>query len=1340
MAPQLPASRLFTNRHAVRLATTIIAFSTLAACQAGYDVDLGMTGTKANALAAADADAPDGARFRVAAGCPACEVLAIGRLNLPHTGVHAASAKLRAPDGNSFTMTLRSNGAKVDEQTLLAAEKSAMKGSGKLTPELRSWAAGSAGGPPRAWCWIWTTAEIPPARREDLLASKSAAAAHEAKTKSALASSAAVRAWLAARSIEQGDQGGPMVRAHLSPVELGELEKLPEVAEIGVDAYPGKREGAPWSATSQWGPTIRLDGAHILGQGSGTKLCIKEDTQPDTYARLNVAAVANLSGPSSGHTRAAAGIVRNHDASAFPWLSAAPSAGVYIANWLGYNGSVDTWCQTQGVSNISYSYSVLGGGQGSLGGTDMAHDWLAKTSPYILVVAAAGDKDVSNPNGWYVRNRGYNGLVVGGIDDKNTSSAADDRVDASAAYGNPLTPHNDYELPHVAAPSNGADGAGAGLTGTSAGTSMVAGLGAIIDSIDPNLAPWPEAKRAIIIATATDRAGEGFLTSLPAQTDTKIGAGVVNAQAAAMLAQSIWAADGYGASTIAARGRLARTVTFASSDFGSDGYLVARWKARPTLTGRLRVVLTLDATAACSGGSCSSDLPDADLDLHVFKKTDTSWSATGPLACSSSTWDSTWEMCDFPVASGEEYLITVKKYSNTTASTYMGIAWHSYVPPTAITADGSSALAVNPFWGTEPSGSLTSTSMLDARVQNSTGNSIATSISIVARGFDNRSSTRTISSSTTLAPYETRLLQVPVSSLPIKSVGTEATAEVVVSYTLSGQTHTISSSPLFYQFQTGLGSASFFGLSVNPNTWSPNNVPSSFVSLMNSLFTFEGLMLNAAGTYDDINVVRSGDPPPGGARPAKTEVISGSLDSLGLISHAEAPASDSPTPNTIRICTTFKARFEDSHSEDYYAGPSVDIPARYTSAKVVTTGYALQWQGQLNAAGCTPYLTLPVGNYVLWQEPYFVKDGASFDIFYNNAGGTKKSQILLTGFSRVDTSGPVTVQLRPSICEQTTTVSGVVAQLMNTPDNLLTPGTAYRIHADEVVVDPSGAILDAVVSNGELFLGKNTDFRAAHNAYFKFIVGHELGHLMQDYAFGYPHFSYFDTDGDGTADVKEDTNANGIDDGDEDFDGDGILNKNDTDFASNINPSCSCRHVLIADQRFHCMTGREMDGASRNEGFAHAFAARLWNNASEADCSFTYYKDTRTSDGELFDQWPPPRELNCKGPVKSIGWEKRNCLGSSTAIEHDWLNYHWQLASASSAEATTFSTLADIYRRACAKSPTATSMLCKSQSIHWDSDTLDGGSLRWAAEQVHGLGSAKYNFFRLQATSFGVDH
>ncbi len=608
--------------------------------------------------------------------------------------------------------------------------------------------------------------------------------------------------------------------------------------------------------------------------------------------------------------------------------------------------------------------------------------------------------------------------------------------------------------------------------------------------------------------------------------------------------------------------------------------------------------------------------------------------------------------------------------------------------------------------------------------------------SLVSRGFDNRSATRTLLTSTTLGAYETRSILVPVSNLPIKSVGTEASSEIVVTYTTAGQTHTVSSMPLFHQFQSGLATASFFGFKVNPNTWSPNDVPGSFITLMNSLFTYEGVVLNASGIYDDINVVRSGDPPASGARPAKTGVISGALESLDLISHTEAPAGDYPFPNSVRICSTFKARFEDSGSEDYYAGSSVDIPARFASAKIVTTGYALVWQGQLNSAGCTEYLALPVGEYVLWQEPFFVKNGASFDVFYNNLDGAKKSLVLLTGFTRVDTTGPVTVNVRPTISEQTTTVGAVVAQVLNMSDNLLTPGVKYMLHADQ----KTSTLRDAAVSDGELFLAANSDTRAEHNSFYKFIVGHEIGHLMQEYAFGWPHFDYKDTDGDGIPDAEEDVNSNGIKDGLEDFDGDGVLNKDDDDFASNVDPTCSCAHVFMSEHRLHCLTGREMDGAGRNEGFAHAFAARLWNNPTEANCSFTYYKDMRTSGGELFEKWAPPRNVSCKDPVKSIGWEKRNCLGTSTAIEHDWLNYQWQLVSADVSQATTFSNLADIYRRACARSTAPTTMLCKSQTIHWDADSSDGRSLKAAAESVLVLGSTKHDFFRLQAAAFGVDH
>lgn len=1296
-----------------------------------------------NSALSAGSDALDGARFRAAAKCGDCDVLTVARVQLPRTGVRAATAKLRTSGGAFAKVTLRDDGSLADEATLFEAETIA-KGGGKTRPDLETWSA-STGTSTRRWVWIWTTAAAGAVRREELLASASAAKAHTKSVQETFAASrSTVQAWLDSRAIEQGDRGGPMLRALLSASDVRELAKLSVVVEMGLDSYPGKREGAPWSTTSEWGPTLRLDGAHLVGVGLGAKVCVKEDTRPDTYARLSVAATANPAGPTSSHTRAAAGILRNTDASAFPWLSVAPSASVYIGNWAGFNGAggVDAWCAAQGTTTLSYSYSVLGAAPGPLGGTDMAHDWLAIQSPYMLVVAAAGERDTSISNGWYVRNRGYNGLVVGGMSDNNTAARNDDAGDTASAYGNPTTPHNDYELPHVSAPSNGADGAGATLNGTSGGTAMVAGIGSLIDAIDPGLAGWPEAKRAIIIATAVDRPGEGLLTSLPAPTDTRLGAGVVNAEAAATLAQTAWAANAYGATTVAARGRLARTVSF-GSDFDGSGYLTARWKAHATITGRLRAVITFDATPSCAGGNCTSDTPDADLDLHLFKKTDGTWTTTGPLACASSTYDSTWELCDIPVVAGEDYLIAVRKWSTVASQTYLGVAWQNYAVAPAMTNEGSSILPVAPYWETEVVGNLSSATSLEGKVKNSTGSTISGSLVLVSRGFDGRTATRTLIGSLTLAPYEIRSVPVPVGNLPIKSVGTEATAELVVTYTTPTGTRTVPSHPVFYQFQSGLGTADFFGGKVNPATWSPNNAEASFISLSHALFSYEGVVLNDAGTYDPIAVVRGGDPPSDGGRPAKTEGITGVTATI--LNPSGSVAVETPAPNTVRICTTWKARFVDSGAEDYYASSSADIPARYAHVNVLDTDYHLQWSGHLSSSGCTPYLSLPVGNYVLWQEPRMYKGGAVFDVRYERtplaayrtpeSTVVTKGLILLTGFERTASTSAATIQLRPTVSEQITTVSGIVSTaLVTSTDIMIMPGVEYGFNTHQRSF--SGA--DAATSS-EMWLYSNDIKGYAHNAYFKFVVGHEMGHLMQNYAFGFPDYSYTDTDGDRVDDADEDENGNGIKDGDEDAGG-GLVNREVSTWIGPIVPRCSCQHVTGAVNK-HCMNGREEDGAGRNEGFAHAFGARIWNNWTESNCSFTYYKESYLVPTAGADSVEPVGySLSCKGPVKSIGWEKSYCLGTNTAVEHDWLNYQWELLTAPAAEASTFTSLADIYRRACAKSALPTTMLCKSNVVHFKNDSADAKALVWAAKQVYGPLSPKLDFLLNQATSFGVDH
>ena len=46
----------------------------------------------------------------------------------------------------------------------------------------------------------------------------------------------------------------------------------------------------------------------------------------------------------------------------------------------------------------------------------------------------------------------------------------------------------------------------------------------------------------------------------------------------------------------------------------------------------------------------------------------------------SSTWDSSWEICDIAVSAGEVYKAELVKGSVNAAGTYVGIAWNNYDP------------------------------------------------------------------------------------------------------------------------------------------------------------------------------------------------------------------------------------------------------------------------------------------------------------------------------------------------------------------------------------------------------------------------------------------------------------------------------------------------------------------------------------------------------------------------------------------------------------------------------------------------------------------------------------
>jgi hypothetical protein len=190
---------------------------------------------------------------------------------------------------------------------------------------------------------------------------------------------------------------------------------------------------------------------------------------------------------------------------------------------------------------------------------------------------------------------------------------------------------------------------------------------------DSTFQSWPEMVRATVMATATRPVGTfGRTTHLGQGLDLKMGAGSLNARRAVELADPALVIGPNSGG--AANGRNGKTYTFAT-DFpngnSSDVYNIT-----VNTTGRLRVVIAWDASATgCSytdGSGCTGDTIDADIDLWLIN--------SSGFACTSSSYDSSWEICDVAVTAGQTYTAQLHLNPNGIhqSQTYLGIAWNNY--------------------------------------------------------------------------------------------------------------------------------------------------------------------------------------------------------------------------------------------------------------------------------------------------------------------------------------------------------------------------------------------------------------------------------------------------------------------------------------------------------------------------------------------------------------------------------------------------------------------------------------------------------------------------------------
>ena len=614
---------------------------------------------------AATAEPPRRTAFLRAADCRDCEISTIAALNLPETGVEAYSAKLLDPKGvQGVVVTLLSDGTRVSEEELVARERDVYRERyGILTRELAR-RLEKTPADEAINIWIWTDVEVPRAEKERFSEDPAAGEAHDDEVRALLERAAepvlgALRE-LRAEVLEQG-LDSPLIRARLRAGDVRALAKVPSVKVVGEDAYPGEPQ------TTAWAPTVRTSLAHWISDGD-VPACVLEGEQPNSYTNLQVAGIAAPAGATGGHMFGTLGVIRN---TLGPTMTV--SNQVFVGNWNGYMPtaaapSTEQWCLNNGSVAINFSWSFSSGAPGAQSGSDAQKDFLTKRFPYPLFVKAAGNSGAIAGSDT-VHNRSFNSLIVGASNDMGTSTIFDDTQAGFSSWRNPTSLHNDFELPNVVAPGVNLDAAGqTGLSGTSFAAPVTTGavmLAARADMATFRL--WPEMLRAVVTATAVHNIDGAALTRLPS-ADIRDGAGLVNSFYGAYLGlPGNFRAPG---SAAASMGRHRKTLLF-SSDFDAAGNGFDVYQIQAASTGRMRVAIAFDSTGTCGNSGCT-DVLDADLDLHVRN-------SAGQMVCSSVTFDSSWEVCDFPVAAGQTFTARLKKWATNASSTYFGIAWFNWV-------------------------------------------------------------------------------------------------------------------------------------------------------------------------------------------------------------------------------------------------------------------------------------------------------------------------------------------------------------------------------------------------------------------------------------------------------------------------------------------------------------------------------------------------------------------------------------------------------------------------------------------------------------------------------------
>lgn len=387
------------------------------------------------------------------------------------------------------------------------------------------------------------------------------------------------------------------------------------------------------------GANVRVAQIEVGGRIATTNPYLSGVTQDGTY----------VCSSASAHSTGVAGIIRSTHPT---YRGFAPSALL----WAGGSCSGSS-SQLQNRSNAAGTWGarVLNLSWGSNiglvpGADDRFYDNMV-INQYRTIVKSAGNRGSGCGGEGNITTPGlaYNVITVGNFDDRNTTSWTGDIMSSCSSWRDPTSVHGDREKPELAAPGTNIIGTttahpwvGGIGSGTSFAAPAVTGVAALMIQRNSTLSTWPEAIKAILMATAKHNI-EGAV-----RLSEYDGAGAIRADYADDVTRRVngnWGTRSYTCST-------ATPLNAATM---------------PLTAGvRTRVVIVWDNDPNYSSYASQ---PCADLDLQVV-------SPSGTVVASSASWDNTYEIVDFTPSATGTYTLRINKLRCSYSPRYLAWAWH----------------------------------------------------------------------------------------------------------------------------------------------------------------------------------------------------------------------------------------------------------------------------------------------------------------------------------------------------------------------------------------------------------------------------------------------------------------------------------------------------------------------------------------------------------------------------------------------------------------------------------------------------------------------------------------